>query len=78
VLSGASVAVMSGRPDLAVAIVIGAAGSDYGLMKLFATDAGRKLLTEGYKMQLGRGIPNATQGILQGGQQMMQPSPNVQ
>lgn len=75
---GASTAVMAGRPDLAVGIIIGASGSDYALMKLFSTDAGRKLLLEGYQMQLGRGIPNAAQGVVQGAQQMMQPSPQQQ
>jgi hypothetical protein len=65
VISGASAAVMSGRPDLALGIILGGAGSDYAMMKLFATDAGRKLLLEGYKMQLERGIPNAAQGMTQ-------------
>lgn len=73
--SSAMVAIMSGRPDIALGIILGAPAADYGLMKLFSTDAGRKLLLEGYQMQLGRGIPNAAQGLLQGSQQMMQPEP---
>lgn len=76
VISGASVAIMSGRPDLAVGIIIGAPGADYAMMKIFSTDAGRKLLLEGYKMQLGRGIPNAAQGIMQTGNQILQPEPS--